>query len=80
MSALQQIGEGYLAAARKRFPYTSAGRIRGSGHFALVFKCDRMWRVNLYPTAEERDKAWEQYNFRACGAVQCFHDHAKINL
>ena len=80
MSALQQIGEGYREAARRRFPYTPAGRIRGTGFFALVFKCNRMWTVNLYPTAEERDTAWEQYESRACGAVHCVHDHAKVNL
>jgi hypothetical protein len=69
-----------VARAKQRFPYTPAQHIRGTGDFALVFKCRTPWRVNLYATAAERDAAWEHYQFSSCGATRCDHNHPKVNL
>jgi len=81
MSAIQQIGNTWADVARKRFPYTAKHNIRGSGKFALAFKCSAArWRVNLYETSAERDAAWECYQSRSCGAFQCVLDHARVNL
>jgi hypothetical protein len=66
--------------ARRRFPYTTQQHIRGTGDFCLVFKCHSRWRVNLYPTAAERDAAWEKYQWSSCGAPNCAHDHVKAGL
>ncbi len=66
--------------AAKRFPYSGRSRIRGAGEHALVFKCYHPWRVNLYPTVEERDEAWQRFEFSYCGALRCTHDHSKVDL
>ena len=65
--------------AAKRFPY-SRNKIRGTGEFVLLFKCTKPWTVYLYPTAEQRDAAWEKYQFSNCPAPNCLHDHWKLTL
>lgn len=70
----------YLDAAKRRFP-RSVNRIRGTGRFALVFRCNVPWRVNLYYTAEERAAAVEKYSWGKCAdSLRCVHDHVSIDL
>jgi hypothetical protein len=79
MAAIATVGS-TQGRAKKRFPYTAPQHIRGSGEYCLVFKCHSRWRVNLYPTAADRDAAWEKYQFSSCGAYNCTHDHDRANL
>jgi hypothetical protein len=69
----------YLDAAKRRFP-RSTSRIRGSGRFALVFRCSVPWAVHLYYTAGERQVAVEKYTWGKCGATRCGHQHDCVDL
>jgi hypothetical protein len=80
MLAISRLGKTTVDDIQVRFPRTPRHRIRGSGKFLLVFKCSAIWAVNAYETAEERDAAWERYQWNSCSYHRCAHDHAKVNL
>jgi len=80
MPAIAQLGRSVIDQIVARFPRTPRHRIRGSGKFLLVFKCRAIWSINAYQTAEERDATWEKYQWSACGALNCVHDHVKVDL
>jgi hypothetical protein len=80
MSAIAQLGSTTVDAIRARFPRAAVSRIRGTGNFLLIFKCNAIWSFNAYHTAEERDEAWHRYEDQSCGALRCVHAHAAYNL
>jgi hypothetical protein len=80
MAAIQTIGVDPREALARRF-HTSPQRIRGNGTFALIFKCWTPWKVNLYHTVEERDRAWEASQCSSCATAHCSPlEHVKGRL
>ena len=76
MAAIAQLGISWAEKAAKRF-HTARWKCRGTGRFAVILCAGR---VNLYPTAEERDAALARYNNSACGNVHCCFLHRQAEL
>jgi hypothetical protein len=80
MAALDTVGITTFEAIRLRFPRAAKNRVRGTGPYLLILKCCAIWTFLAFPTAAERDAAWEQWQNRKCGDMHCAFDHQKWNL